>query len=105
MRTTLGILSLLAVVIVAVVVVQVSTSQRVTVRRSFHANGRVASERPLDTAGRPHGILRDWDDSGTLRLERHSDHGQLIRRIEFDETGSMIRDSREGSDYLMPVSP
>lgn len=105
MRTVIGALGSLAVVVVLGAVVQVGTSEKRTVIRSYHSNGRIASDQEMDPQGRQHGRQRFWDASGILRQENRVEHGAVVRTWVFDEHGRLIIEQREGSDYILhPVA-
>lgn len=57
------------------------------VHRTYHPNGQVDTETPLDAKGLPHGEMKSYWPSGRLRSINHMIHGTLGRgRIYEDNT-------------------
>jgi len=67
----------------------------------FHPNGVLAIEQQLDDAGKLHGPLRTWYETGTLFEEYEFVHGVVISSKHYDPEGHLQFARREGRDYQL----
>ncbi len=89
----------IAVVGAGSLVVTSVRAKTAVIHREYHQDGTLSIEGPVDSAGKYHGLVREWFDTGVLRWESTWTHGECTSRRGYWPSGRLQFVEKEGAGY------